>query len=248
MIVLAVAVIAATGFLVLRQEPKPPTDGDRVEALLRKFGDPDSDVRREGEEGLRKMGAAAVEPLRKASTSSDRVLADRAGRLYQELRKPELPGPPATPEPLLDELSAGDVEIEINCSGSPEKAQRWGNYMVTLANRGRSPALLAFPAEAVAWFELEDDQGRRTRVEAEPAYRRAAEGSVERVSAGSQGVYFLGSVPLWNALSRADVRSVRFVYDASHPAYRATAAKFGGGAPLPPAKLVSKTFVLADVR
>jgi len=91
MVVLAVAVLAATGFLALRPVPVRTDDPARVEALLRKLADADSDVRREGESGLRRMGSVAVVPLREASRSGDRILADRAARLLQEL----LPPPPA---------------------------------------------------------------------------------------------------------------------------------------------------------
>jgi len=94
MVVLAVAVIAATGFLVLR--PSAPAAGaPKSEQLIRKLADADSDVKREGEEGLRSLGSAAVAPLREASRSSDRVLAARAARLLLELQPPapaERPG------------------------------------------------------------------------------------------------------------------------------------------------------------
>ncbi len=83
MVVLAVAVIAATGVLVLR--PSAP-QAVPPEHYLRKLADPDSDVKREGEDGLRKMGAAAVGPLREASKSSDKVLAGRAAKLLSELQ------------------------------------------------------------------------------------------------------------------------------------------------------------------
>jgi hypothetical protein len=86
MVVLAVAVIAATGFLALRPAPSPEAEPARIELLLRKLGDADSDVRREGETGLRKMGKAAAGPLTQASKSADRVLAGRAAKLLQELQ------------------------------------------------------------------------------------------------------------------------------------------------------------------
>jgi len=93
MILLAAAVIAATGILALRGAPAAATPV-RAEALLRKLADPDADLRREGEDGLRRMGPAAVEPLREASKSPDRVLAGRAAKLLQELQpslSPERP-------------------------------------------------------------------------------------------------------------------------------------------------------------
>ncbi len=91
MVVLAVAVIAAMGFLALRPTPVQAADPVRIELLLRKLGDADSDVRREGENGLKQMGSAALGPLQQASRSGDRVLAGRALKLLQELQPP----PPA---------------------------------------------------------------------------------------------------------------------------------------------------------
>ena len=98
MVVLAVAVIAATGFLALRPAPARDADPARIELLLRKLGDADSDVRREGETGLRQMGNAATGPLAQASKSADRILAGRAAKLLQELQPPppgERPPSPA---------------------------------------------------------------------------------------------------------------------------------------------------------
>ena len=91
MVVLAVAVIAVTGLLVLRTsstEPNDERESVKVEKLIRKLADPDSDQRREGEDGLRRMGPAAVAPLKEASTSADRVLAGRAAKLLLEFQPP----------------------------------------------------------------------------------------------------------------------------------------------------------------
>jgi len=87
MTVLAVAVIAATGFLVLRPSG-PAADPQQTQKLIRKLADTDSDVKREGEEGLRRMGPAAMGPLKEASNSADRVLAGRAAKLLLELQPP----------------------------------------------------------------------------------------------------------------------------------------------------------------
>ena len=98
MVVLAVAVLAAPGFLALRPTPAQEADSVQIELLLRKLGDVDSDVRREGETGLRRMGNAAAGPLTQASKSADRVLAGRAAKLLQELQPPppgERPPSPA---------------------------------------------------------------------------------------------------------------------------------------------------------
>src|SRR5215471_16050007 len=86
MAVLAVGVIAATAFLTLRPTPAQEIEPAQVQKLLRKLGDSDPDVRREGEAGFRGLGPAAVAPLREASKSSDRVLADRASKLLQEFQ------------------------------------------------------------------------------------------------------------------------------------------------------------------
>jgi hypothetical protein len=96
MVLLAVAVIAATGFLALRPRPAAPADSVRIEGLLRKLADADSDVRREGESGLRSLGTLAVAPLRQASRSGDRILALRAARLLQELEPPPPADRPST--------------------------------------------------------------------------------------------------------------------------------------------------------
>ena len=94
--VLAAAVIAATGILALRGGAPAAAAPVRAEALLRKLADPDLDLRREGEEGLRRLGPAAVEPLREASQSPDRVLAGRAAKLLQELQPSHSPERPSS--------------------------------------------------------------------------------------------------------------------------------------------------------
>jgi len=102
MVALAVAVIAATAFLTLRPAPARQVEPAQVQKLLRKLGDSDPDVRREGEAGFRSLRAAAVAPLREASKSPDRVLADRASKLLQELAPtgPADSSPICTPKPL----------------------------------------------------------------------------------------------------------------------------------------------------
>jgi hypothetical protein len=88
MVVLAVAVISGTGILVLRRSSAQEDPPAQAEKLLRKLADSDGDLRREGEDGLRKMGPAAIKPLQEASKSSDRVLASRAAKLLAELQQP----------------------------------------------------------------------------------------------------------------------------------------------------------------
>lgn len=88
MVVLAVALIGAAAFLTLRPAPAPALSPAQVQKLLRKLSDPDPDIRREGEAGLRQAGAVALPPLRDASKSSDRVLAERATKLLQQLDPP----------------------------------------------------------------------------------------------------------------------------------------------------------------
>jgi HEAT repeat protein len=103
MTVFAVAVIAAMAFLTLRPTPAQEIEPAQVQKLLRKLGDSDPDLRREGEFGLRGLGKPALAPLREASKSSDRVLADRAAKLLLELQPPAAPEPsvaaPAPPSP-----------------------------------------------------------------------------------------------------------------------------------------------------
>jgi len=91
MVAFGIAVIAAMAFLTLRPTPAQEIEPAQVQKLLRKLGDADPDVRREGEAGLRGLGTAGVAPLREASRSSDRVLAERAARLLQELQPASSP-------------------------------------------------------------------------------------------------------------------------------------------------------------
>jgi hypothetical protein len=104
MVVFAVAVIAAMAFLTLRPTPAQEIEPVQVQKLLRKLGDSDPDLRREGEAGFRGLGLSAVAPLREASKSSDRVLAGRAAKLLQEIR------PPATPAPAITAPSCTPVK------------------------------------------------------------------------------------------------------------------------------------------
>jgi hypothetical protein len=99
MLTLAVAVIAAMAFLTLRPTPAQEIEPAQLQKLLRKLGDSDPDVRREGEDGLRGLGPAAVLPLRDASKSPDRSLADRASKLLQDLQ-PVASDPVCTPKPV----------------------------------------------------------------------------------------------------------------------------------------------------
>jgi hypothetical protein len=103
MAVLAVAVIGATAFLTLRPTPAQAIEPAQVQKLLRKLADSDPDIRREGEAGLRRAGTAAVPSLRDASMSPDRVLAERAAQLLQQLDPPpagvaDAPKPEPEPE------------------------------------------------------------------------------------------------------------------------------------------------------
>jgi hypothetical protein len=85
MALLAMMVIVAMAFLTLRPAPAQEIPPAQVQKLLRKLGDPDPDVRREGEAGLRQAGSVSIAPLREASKSPNRMLADRAAKLLQEL-------------------------------------------------------------------------------------------------------------------------------------------------------------------
>ena len=89
MVLFAVAAIAALAFLTLRPAPAQDLDPARIQKLVRKLGDADPDVRREGEAGLRQAGPASIPPLREAATSADPVLKGRASKLLAELQ----PGP-----------------------------------------------------------------------------------------------------------------------------------------------------------
>ncbi|HVR87250.1 MAG TPA: hypothetical protein VMU54_23200 [Planctomycetota bacterium] len=98
MAVLAVALMAMAGFLVLGHSSAQEEGPARAQRLIRKLADRDGDLRREGEDGLRRMGPAALGPLKEASRSADRVLAARAAKLLQEFQPPapaERPSPTA---------------------------------------------------------------------------------------------------------------------------------------------------------
>jgi hypothetical protein len=98
MAVLTVALIATAGFLVLRHSSAQEEEPARAQRLIRKLADSDGDLRREGADGLRRMGPAALGALKEASMSTDRVLAGRAAKLLQEFQPPapaERPSPTA---------------------------------------------------------------------------------------------------------------------------------------------------------
>ena len=97
MVLFAVAVIAAMAFFTLRPTEAHERESIEVQKLLRKLGDPDPEVRQEGEAGLRKMGASAKVPLQEASKSADRVLAVRAAKLLQDLQAPPVSQPESAP-------------------------------------------------------------------------------------------------------------------------------------------------------
>lgn len=96
MAVFGVAIIAAMAFLTLRPAPAQDIDPVQVQKYVRKLGDADPDVRREGEAGLRQAGAASINPLREASKSADPVLSARASKLLAELQ-PAPAAPAGTP-------------------------------------------------------------------------------------------------------------------------------------------------------
>jgi hypothetical protein len=188
------------------------------------------------------MGAAALEPLRRVAESSDRALAGRAAKLLRENPSTASTRTSVRPEEVHLEVSAVVVQTE----GS----RKW-LFGALLANQSSLPVLLALAGEhaswRAAWFEVEDDQGRFTRMEASPEGAIATTGSVISVAPGKT-LTFVGLNESSQALPSLKTRSVRFVYDASQSNYRAAAEKFGGGALLPSARLVSKTFLLAEAR
>ncbi len=64
MAALALAVIASAAFLADESTTSAGRDAEKADRLLRKLADPDPDVRREGEDGLRAMGPRAAPALR----------------------------------------------------------------------------------------------------------------------------------------------------------------------------------------
>jgi hypothetical protein len=243
MVVLAVAVIAATGFLVLRPAPPQPVS---AEQYLRKLADADVDVKREGEEGLRKMGPAAVVPLRMASKSSDHVLAVRAAKLLQELQ-PE----PSTPSAGAPTSPSAELDFKFLCSGHPEMPDRSGNFMVEVANRGTTAYRIVLPSTesdwTAAWFEVEDERGRLRKIPA-VSMERADRMTVHVLQPGERQLLFRGGGSLMDQVWKPEARAIRFVYDASSEEYRDRAGKSEEGSLLPAAQHASKSLPLNDAR
>lgn len=87
----ALAVIAAALFLSTGRSSRADATA-RVRVLVRGLADPDPDVRRDAEAGIRTIGLPAANALREAERSPDAALAGRASRLLREI-DPSCPAP-----------------------------------------------------------------------------------------------------------------------------------------------------------
>ncbi len=260
MIVLALAVVVSATFLALEESASVDRDAARAERLLRKLTDPDPDVRREGEEGLRAMGPRAAAALREAARSGDRALADRAARLLEGSSPAPVPAPPrpesrdpgtAAVPPVL-EGGEGPFRFLIEC---PDPALRAGEGIlvyVRFRNDGPQPLLLAREGRdryaRFACFEAVDAKGRAFEVPAEPAREIREETGVVVVRPGETLDLYAGQGDGRTLLAApfpgAGPFRVRFVYDASGDAYREAVAGRAEGTPLPFERLASNPLVL----
>src|SRR5262245_55597268 len=84
MIALSLAVSAGAALLALNGKG-PDVQQDRLTILLRRLGDPDSDVRRDAEKELVAMGPGARGALQGAVKGEDLVLAQRAQQLLDRM-------------------------------------------------------------------------------------------------------------------------------------------------------------------
>lgn len=239
MVVLAAAVIAATGVLVLRTSAPEPVSAERH---LRKLADLDGDVKREGEAALRRMGPAALAPLREAAKSSDRLLASRAANLLLELQ-------PLPATPTLDAVSE-DLKFTLVCSGHQDKPSRFGIFWVEVTNLRKEPVSLVLAGIDAswhpAWFEVEDEGGSVQKVPAYSIASHGAEISVTVLPPGAKAMLFTGGVPMLEAAMNPYSRFVRFVYDGADPEYRKRGASVGEGSLLPEKRHSSKKLPLAE--
>jgi len=254
MVVLAVAVIATAGFLSLEKSAPPQgPDPKETELLLRKLSDGDPDLRREAEAKLRTMGARAVEPLREAARSTDRMLAERAAKLLREIepvpaevvRAPEPPEPEPAPE------VRETVEFDLRVHPQRAKVGEPVELAVSLVNNSSQPVLLARARQQWAYwpmgaFEVKDSKGKTTSIK--PDLLRGYEpcaGEITAVKPGERLNLFAktgsGYVLLPEGL-QAGTYEIRFVYDArDESGYRVLVKASSEGVPLPPLRFVSNS-------
>lgn len=251
MVVLALAVVAAALFLADESATSAARDDGQARRLLRKLADPDPDVRREGEEGLRAMGPRAETAIREAVRSSDRELARRAAAL---LGGPKVGPQPAVPAPRAAEAAApapapeDPIRLLLEGPGGPLRPGEAAAFYVRLRNDSPRTLLLArdrgMRYARFALFEAADGKGRTVEFPAEPG-PAASEEESEAVAVRPGETLDLyagqgdGRAMLAARFPEPGPWQVRFVYLAGSDAYREAVRGRSDGSPLPPERLVS---------
>lgn len=249
MVLLPAVVIGGAFFLADGASSRAAREGEAVRRLLRKLSDSDPDVRREGEQGLRSMGPRAVEALREAARSPNRVLAGRAARILGEpapLPSPSPPGPPAAENPAPTAEPEGTAWLWIESGSAVLRVGETAWFYVRFRNPGPHPLLLARDRGGryarFARFEIVDGMDRATEAPAEPL-PPAADPEVVVVGPGETFDLYAGQGDGRTALATAflspGVCRVRFLYDAAGDPYREAVRGRLDGLPLPPLELSS---------
>jgi hypothetical protein len=254
MVVLALAVVASAVFLADESATSSGRDDDQARRLLRKLADPDPDVRREGEAGLRGMGPRAEAALREAARSSDRELARRAAALLGGPKpdpEPPAPAPRAAETAAIPPAPEDPVRFILEGPDRPVRPGEAAAFYVRLRNDSPRTLLLARDRggrySRFAGFEAADEKGRTVEFPAEPG-PAAAEAEVVAVRPGETLDLYAGQGDGRTALAarfpEPGLWQVRFVYQPGSDAYReAVRGRVEGGA-LPPGRLVSNSAAL----
>lgn len=252
MVVLALGVIAGTGFLVLHQSPTAPPEQAEARKFLRNLSDRDPDVRHEAEAGLRALGPKAIEPLLEAVKSSDPALAERVRNLLAELQPVAAPSAPPRVEVAAPNPGArvDIMEFVLESRGGNARAVDLAGLWVQFSNHGPAPVLvahaLALDHPKMAVFEVEDEKGRASEVPAEVLHLKPADlPEVLAVRPRDSALLFQGGKRLVEAVSKPGTYRIRFAYDATEGSdYRQGVRASSEGVLLPPVRLVSNTLTV----
>jgi len=242
MVVLTLAVIAGTGYLVLHRPAAEGQDVAAVEMAFRNLADRDPDVGHDAEIAVRALGAKAVEPLAAAAKSPNRILAERAQKLLAEM-KPAAPAPAPVEAALPEKLEI--LEFAMESRGGQAKAADLGTLWVQLRNNGQAPVRVAtglsLDHPTMAVFEVSDEKGRRTDVRAEVYHYRPGDMLLAvTVRPHETALLFEGGRGLVEAVSKPGTYTIRFAYDATEGSdYRKVVTPSAEGALLPPVRLRS---------
>ncbi len=254
MVVLPAAVIAATGYLAFRGAPSGGSDAARARALLRKLADPDPDIRRDAESGLRALGPRAETPLREAAASPDPELAERAARLLREVAPAPAVAAAAGPAETPRAGENRPLELTLHCDEPFLRAGGPVRVYVRLQNAGPQPVILArqrpLRYASFAAFEVEAEGGKVVRHPSEPAHLPVTDGPPEwvAVAPGTTLDLYAGQgdgrteveLPARNGLYR-----IRLIYEASEGSEYARLVDGGSeGVPLPRGRLVSNVLLV----